>query len=299
MINPIFAGLARDWGHQIRFIGVDGAQRVFDFRSLLTDSVLARLVKALSGQRPDDTLDVLFAALGDGMLTILEARRDDWPMHLARKHRIEPEAPSALYDRPARYPDFLSALRNALREELIDLSFYGRALRAIDQREQNAELRIAAALCAALDSAVLKTLDRLGTGRHLGCYNWLLLDARHSAQRAYVLSRLGCFAQFFADTLLPKAAPGAAAHGVEFAQWLARVVDTGQDRLVIGALAHRFGVAENTIRGLWRCAPAALGTPPTWQLAGILRRLDHLPERTWPKDQVGWETLMGHAGAPA
>lgn len=309
MSNPIFAQLVRDWGHQIRFIGVDSHRRAFDFRRLLSDQVLVRLVTALTRLGSDQALDVLFAALAEGMLTMLEVRREDWPAHLARKHRLEPQAPDALYDRPGRFPDFLSALRQALRDEIIDLAFYGRALRAIDARELEAEHAIAKYLSTALDGSVLQRLDRLGAGRHLGCYNWLLLDARHAEQRAYVLSRLGCFAQFFADTLLdarsePDAhllgdvSPGAN-HEADFATWLARVVDSGQDRLVIGALAHRFAVAENTIRALWRRAPAALGTPPTWQLSGILRRLDQLPERVWPTDASSWASLVCHAASPA
>ena len=36
MANPIFAQLVRDWGHTIRFVGVDRDQCVHDFRSLLT-----------------------------------------------------------------------------------------------------------------------------------------------------------------------------------------------------------------------------------------------------------------------
>ena len=309
MSNPIFAQLVRDWGHQIRFIGIDSQRRAFDFRRLLSDPVLVRLATALTQPGSDQALDVLFAALADGMLTLLERRREDWPAHLARKHRLEPQAPDALYDRPGRFPDFLAALRQALRDEILDLDFYGRALRAIDARELQAEHAIASTLSTALDARVLQRLDRLGAGRHLGCYNWLLLDARHAEQRAYVLSRLGCFAQFFADTLLDAQSrpdphllgefkPGAHREA-DFATGLAQVVDSGQDRLVIGALAHRFGVAENTIRALWRRAPAALGTPPTWQLSGILRHLDQLPERVWPTDASGWHSLVCHAASPA
>jgi len=309
MSNPIFAQLVRDWGHQIRFIGIDSQRRAFDFRRLLSDQVLVRLVDALTQPGSDQALDILFAALAEGMLTMLERRRDDWPAHLARKHRLEPQAPDALYDRAGRFPDFLAGLRRALRDDLIDLDFYGRALRAIDSRELHAETTLSRLISAALDPTVLQRLDRLGAGRHLGCYNWLLLDTRHAEQRAYVLSRLGCFAQFFADTLLDASGDIAPAplnrsgqwdaQAVPFASWLAQVVDSGQDRLVIGALAYRFGVAENTIRALWRRAPAALGTPPTWQLSGILRRLDALPERIWPTDPGGWDRLMCHAASPA
>ena len=101
MANPIFGQLTRDWGHSIRFIGVDRHQCIYDFRSLLTDVTLRRLVAALARWLHDDethdglpmraaetaTLDVLFAALGENMLTILEARRDDWGAHLARECR--------------------------------------------------------------------------------------------------------------------------------------------------------------------------------------------------------------------
>ena len=38
MTNPIFAQLTRDWGHSIRFVGVDRDQCVHDFRSLLSDA---------------------------------------------------------------------------------------------------------------------------------------------------------------------------------------------------------------------------------------------------------------------
>ena len=48
MANPIFAQLTRDWGHAIRFVGVDREQCVHDFRGLLTDATLRRLVEALA-----------------------------------------------------------------------------------------------------------------------------------------------------------------------------------------------------------------------------------------------------------
>ncbi len=37
MRNPIFAQLARAWGLNIRFIGIDRHQLVYDFRALLSD----------------------------------------------------------------------------------------------------------------------------------------------------------------------------------------------------------------------------------------------------------------------
>jgi hypothetical protein len=333
MANPIFAQLTRDWGHGIRFVGVDRDQRAYDFRSLLTDATLRRLVDALARwlHAPDAadgpaapgaaatpgrsaraaeaaTLDVLFAALGDAMLTILEARRDDWGRHLAREHRLEPGVPSSLFDRAARYPDFLGQLRQALRQELVDVAFYGKVLRSIDLREAAAEQRAAALIEGTLEPVTLVKLGRTRAGRHLGCYNWLLTGPRHATQRAYVLGRLPLFAQFFADALID-AAPRARGGLIAVAEHAARVVrapdvtrdalrqavDSGQDRWVVEALADHFGVAHNVLRALWRHCPAALQAPPPWHLKQILVRLDALPERTWPRDDAGWLELASRA----
>jgi hypothetical protein len=56
---------------------------------------------------------------------------------------------------------------------------------------------------AALDPVTLAKLARTGVGRHLGCYNWLRLDARHAAPRAHVLTELPALATFFAEALVP------------------------------------------------------------------------------------------------
>ena len=317
MANPIFGQLVREWGHSIRFVGVDRDRCVHDFRSLLTDATLRRLVEALArwlhapGTRDGTparaaeaaTLDVLFAALGDAMLTILEARRDDWGRHLAREHRLEPEVPGSLFDRASRYPDFLAQLRQALRRELVDVGFYGRVLRSMDLREAAAEQRIAALVEGALEPVTLVKLARTRAGRHLGCYNWLLTGPRHAAQRAYVLGKLPLMAQFFADALIdatPRRRSGlvaAAEHDPRRAQGdaLRRAVDSGQDRWVVEALAAHFGVHENVLRGLWRHCPASLQAPPTWHLRQILLRLDQLPERGWPRDDAGWIEFAGRA----
>lgn len=319
MTNPIFTQLTRDWGHGVRFIGVDRHRCVYDFRSLLTDATLRRLVDALARWlHPADgaparnaeaaTLDVLFAALGDAMLTILEARREDWGRHLAREHRLEPGAPGSLFDRASRYPDFLGLLRGALRSELIDVAFYGRALRSMDLREAAAEQRAAALIEGTLEPVTLVKLGRTRAGRHLGCYNWLLTGPRHAAQRAYVLGRLPLFAQFFADALIdatPRRRSGliaAAEHDPRSAhapadarELLRQAVDSGQDRWVVEALAEHFGVGHNVLRALWRYCPVALQAPPTWHLKQILLRLDALPERAWPRDDAGWLDLASRA----
>lgn len=331
MRNPIFAALVRDWGLSVRFVGIDAQQRLFDFRRLLTDATLRRLVDALTvwqarrpgpGERPtlpgawgavardaatvgahaNEALDVLFAALADSMLTILEERRPDWPQHLARTHRLETGVPDSLFDRAARYPDFMAALRGALRDDTIDTELYGRALRAIDLREESAERRIANLIEATLDAGVLDTLRRLKTGLHLGCYNWLAGSPRHAGQRAYALARLPAFAQFFADALVATdpggdEGPTVVPPGGDPLE-LARALDSGQDRLIVSALAQRLRVSENTIRGLWRRSPQALGTPPAWHLQRIVQRLDALPERAWPQDPAGWRELAQRA-APA
>ena len=320
MANPIFGQLVRDWGHTIRFVGVDRHQCLYDFRSLLSDATLRRLVGSLARWLHHDggareglpsraaeaaTLDVLFAALGENMLTILEARRDDWGRHLAREHRLEPEVPASLFDRASRFPDFTAQLHQALRRELVDVAFYGRVLRSIDLREAAAEQRTAALIEATLEPVTLVKLARTRAGRHLGCYNWLLTGPRHAAQRAYVLGRLPLFAQFFADTLID-AQPrrrsgliGAAEHDTRAPRGedspLRHAVDSGQDRAVVEALAIHFGVQVNVLRALWRHCPVALGAPPSWHLRQILLRLDELPERGWPRDDHGWLDLASRA----
>ena len=320
MANPIFAQLVRDWGHTIRFVGVDRDQCVHDFRSLLTDATLRRLVDALArwlhsseadvrdGTPPRAaeaaTLDVLFAALGDAMLTILEARRDDWGRHLAREHRLEPGVPGSLFDRASRYPDFLAQLRQALRRELVDVAFYGKGLRSMDLREAAAEQRIAALVEGTLEPVTLVQLGRTRAGRHLGCSTWLLTGPRHAAQRAHVLGRLPLFAQFFADALIdatPRRRSGLVAAAEHDARVrapddaLRQAIDSGQDRWVVEALAARFGVHDNVLRALRRHCPAALQAPPTWPLKQILLRLDQLPERSWPRDDAGWLDLASRA----
>jgi hypothetical protein len=319
MANPIFAQLTRDWGHAIRFVGVDRHRCVYDFRSLLSDATLRRMVDSLARwlhaadaqpARATEaaTLDVLFAALGDNMLTILESRRDDWGRHLAREHRLEPEAPGSLFDRAARYPDFLAQLRHALRHELIDVHAYGTVLRSIDLRESAAEHRVAALVEATLEPVTLVKLGRTRAGRHLGCYNWLLTGERHATQRAHVLARLPLFAQFFAEHLIdasPRSRAGlvaAAEHDPRTARnapvvrdALRQAIDAGQDRWVVESLAAHFAVPGNVVRALWRQCPAALGAPPPWHLRQILLRLAELPERGWPRDDAQWLELASRA----
>jgi hypothetical protein len=75
---------------------------------------------------------------------------------------------------------------------------------------------------------------------------------------------------------------------------LKKAVDSGQDRVVINALAARFGVSENTIRLLWHQRPP-IGQPPTWHLAEILKTLDGLGKRDWPQSEDAWEALTTQA----
>ncbi len=292
MSNPIFANLVRDWGMNIRFIGVDSGHRVFDFRKLLTDDLLRKLVSALG--QSDSTLDLLFSALAQGMLTMLEQRRADWPAHLAREHRLEPGVVGSLFDRQTRFSDFLRGLQHSLRSDVISLDFYGKVLRSVDLREETLELRLAGLIQHCLDHQALQRLSRVSIGLHLGCYNWLAIDPQHASQRQYLLQRLGCFAQFFSDSLLkqldlpePLTHWPQANNATVFAR-LAQAVDSGQDRLIIEALAARFAVSSNTVRSLWRQAPKGLGTPATWHLQKILLRLDAVPERAWPTSTEDW-----------
>ncbi|MFO1299717.1 MAG: hypothetical protein U1F17_04875 [Burkholderiaceae bacterium] len=343
MTNPIFAQLTRAWGLNVRFVGVDRDQLVYDFRALLSDRTLKLLVDLLArSEGADQTLDLLFESLADEMLTVLDRRRGDWGRHLDREHRLEPRAPASLFDRAGRCPDFLAQLRAALRDEIVDVGFYGRALRSIDLREDAIDARIAAIVESSLDAVTIAKLARSGAGKHLGCYNWLRLDPRHAAPRAHLLARLPAFATFFAETLVPLdawatplgagdadgdtgsdaealdtaadaarrharrrqaptfdlrplAARQDSAHSLRWAGVLKRAIDAGQDRAVIEAIAQRFAIDDNAVRRLWRDKPAALGQPPTWQLAQILRRLGGRGERDWPADAAAWESLIASA----
>lgn len=351
MLNPIFAQLTRAWGLNVRFVGVDRDGLAYDFRNLLSDGSLKLLAQALGaydngdGKRNANTsaddnandgghppvLDALFAALARDMMTILRRRHRGWERHLDVEHRLESDAPANLFSRATRYPDFIAMLRKALRDGIIDVEFYGRALRSIDLREEAVEQRIASVIESCLDPVTMAKLARTGAGRHLGCYNWLRLDARHAASRAHILSQLPGFAAFFAETLVPLdaallgtsedddgiddphsharstrratptldlravAARRTGPHASHWSRLLQRAVDAGQDRAVIEALAGRLGVSENLIRRLWRESPRGFGQPPGWQLAQVLRRLDGIDERSWPRSEAAWRELIASA----
>lgn len=325
MTNPVFAQLTRAWGLNVRFLGVDRDGLAYDFRALLSDRTLALLVELLArresgeahGQRPgtrqgEHALDLLFDALAREMLTVLERRQEDWQRHLARELRLESGLAGNLFDHGGRHPDFLTALRGALRKGLIDVEFYGRVLRSIDLREAAVDARIAAFIESALDPVTLAKLARTGAGRHLGCYNWLRIEPARAAPRAHLLSRLPAFANFFADALLAPqtgiapaddagfdlkrlAARNLSAHSLHWAGVLRQAIDAGQDRAAIEAIAQRFAVSDNLIRRIWREQPAALGQPPTWHLAQVLRRLQALGERDWPATDAAWRSLLAHA----
>jgi hypothetical protein len=281
LANPVFAQLAREWGLGVRFIGIDAHQAVYDFRGLLTDQTLRRLLDAIGAA--DDTLDVLFAALADNMLTVLQERRQDWGRHLARELRLESGIADSLFDREARYPDFMALLRQGLRQDWLDQAFYGRVLRAMDLREGRVEARIAQIVQASLHPPVMTRLARNRLGLHLGAYNWLLMAGPQAGQRSHVLSRLPLMAQFFADGLS------------EPLSGLRRAIDSGQDRTVIEALSAHFAVDPRVLRALWRQCPRVLGSPPSWQLQPLLLTLDALPERLWPATDAQWLELAAQA----
>jgi hypothetical protein len=299
LANPVFAQLAREWGLGVRFIGIDAHQAVYDFRGLLTDQTLRRLLDAIGAA--DDTLDVLFAALADNMLTVLQERRQDWGRHLARELRLESGIADSLFDREARYPDFMALLRQGLRQDWLDQAFYGRVLRAMDLREGRVEARIAQIVQASLHPPVMTRLARNRLGLHLGAYNWLLMAGPQAGQRSHVLSRLPLMAQFFAEALID-AAPRSRSALVEQADGLSeplsglrRAIDSGQDRTVIEALSAHFAVDPRVLRALWRQCPRVLGSPPSWQLQPLLLTLDALPERLWPATDAQWLELAAQA----
>ncbi len=95
--------------------------------------------------------------------------------------------------------------------------------------------------------------------------------------------------------LRPVVARSLSARSQHWAGMLRRAIDAGQDRATIEAIAQRFAVGDNVIRRVWREQPAALGQPPTWHLAQILRRLHSLPDRDWPITDAAWQTLMAHS----
>lgn len=339
MRNPIFAQLARAWGLNLRFIGIDRERRIHDFRDLLTDRILALLIDWLgaiesAGRRMEHGLDVLFDALAARMLHILEQAQLARSRHLALAQRLEPGAPATLFDRHARYPDFMAELRRALRDGIIDTAFYGRALRSVERREALVEERLATQLLGRLDPATLSLLETTGAGQHLGAYNWLLLAPRQAPMRAHVLSRLPALATFLAEALIPVdllraeavtaddaparwpddetheprsaepagfdlrrlAARHDTAHAMHWHGLLARAVDAGQDRAVIEAIAGRFAIPANLVRRIWRERPTGLGQPPGWQVGAILQALTAEP---WPADDAAWGALVARAIPPA
>jgi hypothetical protein len=305
LTNPIFAQLTRAWGLNIRFIGVDAEHRFFDFKALLSDHTLSLLTRWLGEQQrrafekpnqraPEDHgLDVLFEALAQDMLTINEARKLDWHKHLDCEHRLEPQTDHSLFDRNARFPDFLAQLRQALKQDLISVEYYGRILRSIDLRELAIEQRMAALIEGCLDAPTLSKLLAAKCGLHLGCYNWLLTSPKHANARAHALVRLPTFASYLAALLTPLSAleeVGQLALGP--AVLLQRAIDAGQDRLIIHTLAQNFGASENTIRRFWRDAPKYLGQPPAWQVLEIVQQLDDLADRSWPSTTLQWQQFL-------
>ena len=334
MTNPIFGRLVRDWGAGLRVIGVDADRHAYDFRQLLGAQALSRLVHALAhligdhdSQREElgqhdgwdaarnGALDTIFALLADEMMTILDARRDDWERHLAREGvlvtdthaQVQSPGMRSLFERRTRYPEFTARLHQSLRESMIDVEFYGRILRAIDSRETATEARVLSIIESELDPITLTKLARTRLGPHLGCYNWIARDPRVSGHRATVLQKLPAFGQFFADRLLaPRsgfddagdamvrsiaAQPRPGTREEQRLRELSRAIDSGQDRWTIEALAQYFRVSENVLRALWRQCPPALGAPPEWHLRQILLSLAERAERSWPSDDAGWSAL--------
>jgi hypothetical protein len=283
--NPIFAKLVRDWGMELRVIGVDHEQRVFDFRQLLTPEVLYQLLDALASSQTTQALDVVFSMLASQLLTIFEQRRQDWPTHLAKRHRLPGHAAheDPLFDRSTRTRGLVREWQGALRQQVLSVEQYSRALRSVDTREAQLETRLTQLLLDVLHPGITARLRESVLGLHLGCYNWLLVDPRHVTQRAYVLSRLSCFAQVFADLYADPT--------VTQRSSLMQAIDSGQDRRIIDTVAQLFAVDTNTVRHLWRVSPSNLGTPSFWRLQQLLLYLDACAPREWPAADADWQAL--------
>jgi hypothetical protein len=270
LANPIFGQLTRAWGYNLRFVGIDQEHRVFDFRSLLADDLLRQLIELLghSQTAPElqiqaRTTDVLFASLARDMLTVLDKRRSDWGKHLDTLHRLESGQRDSLFQRESRYPDFLQGLHRALRDELIDIHFYGRVLRSIDRREAAVEQRLAAFLESCLEPVALAKLGKASVGQHLGCYNWLHLSPRHAANRAHILRELPHFAGYFAESLVPL-------------DTLSSLPDPHENEDLFGAQDNELDEALDLCRGT-NAAPAM----PTLDLAKLVSRNDTMHSLRW------------------
>ncbi len=270
LANPIFGQLTRAWGYNLRFVGIDQERRVFDFRTLLADDLLRQLIELLGQSQAATemqiqarTTDVLFASLARDMLTVLDKRRSDWGKHLDTVHRLESGQRDSLFQRETRYPDFLQGLHRALRDELIDLHFYGRVLRSIDRREAAVELRLAAFVESCLEPVALAKLGKASVGQHLGCYNWLHLSPRHAANRAHILRELPNFAGYFAESLVPL-------------DTLSSLADPHENE-------DLFGLEVNPLDEVLNLARSAGSAPaiPTLDLAKLVSRNDTLHSLRW------------------
>jgi hypothetical protein len=296
LANPIFGQLTRAWGYNLRFVGIDHERRVFDFRSLLADDLLRQLIELLGqtqeasepGQSTPPakfeagfgvhagsesklsgpfiqtrTTDVLFASLARDMLTVLDKRRSDWGKHLDTLHRLESGQRDSLFQRETRYPDFLQGLHRALRDEIIDIHFYGRVLRSIDRREEAVEQRLAAFLESCLEPVALAKLGKASVGQHLGCYNWLHLSPRHAANRAHILRELPNFAGYFAESLVPL-------------DTLSSLPDPHENEELFGLDVSELDEAIDVPRGA-----ASSRTMPTLDLAKMASRNDTVHSLRW------------------
>jgi hypothetical protein len=311
LCQPVLGPLVRDWGHALRFVGVDRTHHVYDFRAMLELPILRRLIDSLDrwlntpkpASEPTEILDVLFDILGGHHFTRLEARNDLWAQHLARELCLDPLHTESLFQRATCQEDLMRLVQEALRRRVLDMELYGRLVRAIDRRETFTERLMVAVLGEALDPTTLQTLNSTRSGAHLGCYNWLLAHPARRRQRAYVLNRLPALGPFIADFFLESPPSRLKDRWAQISgnqhvstnpldtDRLLQAIDSGQDRTVIAALASHFNVREQVFRSLWRFYPSGLIAPPSWHLPHLLQRLNQLPDRFWPRDASSWQAL--------
>lgn len=277
--HPVFTPIVRRWGLALRVIGISRESMGFDFRALLDDATLRALLEALLDEPQHQPLDVIHETLARAMLSRMPGSHDAF-VHLLRRGFVHPPSPRAADPEDCGPRSLLlKRLQLALRDAQVDVDFYGRALRALRQREYQIALRVAGQLEASLDPLSLRRCYSVAPRIHWGAYNWLHRNPRHAHARLHLLRRMPWIANWVCEHLLNASA---------CASFLQQSIDTGQESQVLESLALIFAVDPNLMRRLWR-EPALLPESiDAWQLPRVLGWLNSTPEEGWPRSQEAW-----------